>query len=76
MSDHQGGVTPANLTQTDEVILADSERVLRRYHDAADGAMIQIALAPCSPFNVTKHLLRESAALAEQHGCRLHTQLR
>ena len=75
MSDGTGGLTPAALLQDDDTILADSERALQRFHDPRAGAMIQIGLAPCSPFNVTKHLMRESARLAERHDCRLHTHL-
>jgi 8-oxoguanine deaminase len=72
MSDRDGGVTPAVLTQDEDAILRDSERVLQRYHSTERGAMVQIALAPCSPFNVTGDLLRESALLAEKHDARLH----
>jgi 8-oxoguanine deaminase len=75
MSDRDGGLTPASLVQDEDVILADCERVLNRYHDGSTGAMVQVGLAPCSPFNVTKRLMRESAALAEKHDCRLHTHL-
>ena len=56
-------------------ILADGERVLGRYHDKSTGAMVQVALAPCSPFSVTQSLMRETASLAEQHDCGLHTHL-
>lgn len=73
MSDRDGGVTPANLTQGEDEILADCERVLRLFHDPGPGAMVQIGLAPCSPFNVTKRLMHESAAMASAHDCRLHT---
>lgn len=59
--------------EDDDEVLADCERVLHRHHDPATGAMVQIALAPCSPFNVTPRLLRESAELAAVHGCGLHT---
>ena len=55
--------------------MADCERVLSRYHDPFEGAMLQVALAPCSPFTVTKSLMRASADLAERFGCRLHTHL-
>ncbi len=58
--------------QDEDEILADSERVLRLFHDPKPGAMVQIGLAPCSPFNVTKRLMRESARLAEMYDC-LHT---
>lgn len=73
MSDLDGGVTPSNLVQTEDEILADSERVLQRYHDTSPGAMVQIALSPCSPFNVTDRLMSESAVLAERYNSRLHT---
>ncbi|HEX8417151.1 MAG TPA: 8-oxoguanine deaminase, partial [Methylobacterium sp.] len=75
LSERDGGLPPDCLTQDDDTILEDSERVLRLFHDTAPGAMVQIGLAPCSPFNVTKRLMRESAALAERHDCRLHTHL-
>ncbi len=73
MSDRDGGVTPPDLIQDEDAILADSERVLQAHHDAAPNAMTQVALAPCSPFNVSPYLMRESAALAERYDCRLHT---
>ncbi len=75
LSERDGGLPPECLTQDDDTILADSERVLGLFHDPKPGAMVQIGLAPCSPFNVTKRLMRESAALAERHDCRLHTHL-
>ncbi|KAB1072415.1 8-oxoguanine deaminase [Methylobacterium planeticum] len=75
LSERDGGLPPDTLVQDDDTILADSERVLGLFHDTRPGAMVQIGLAPCSPFNVTKRLMRESAALAERHDCRLHTHL-
>ncbi len=75
LSVRDGGLPPEALVQDDDTILSDSERVLSLFHDPAPGAMVQIGLAPCSPFNVTKRLMRESAALAERHDCRLHTHL-
>ncbi len=70
-----GGLPPDILVQTTEEILADSERVIQRYHDKSYGSMCQIALAPCSPFSVTEDLMIESARLARKHGVRLHTHL-
>ena len=70
-----GGLPPDSVVQDEEEILADSERVIRRYHDPSPGAMLQIALAPCSPFSVSERLMRETAELAERHGVRLHTHL-
>jgi 8-oxoguanine deaminase len=71
----QGGLPPQAIVQDEEEILADSERVIRRYHDPRPGAMLRIALAPCSPFTVSERLMRETAALAERHDVRLHTHL-
>jgi 8-oxoguanine deaminase len=75
LSRKDGGLPPDGVVQDEDEILADSERLIGRYHDRSDGAMIQIALAPCSPFSVTKSLMRASADLAERHDCRLHTHL-
>lgn len=75
LSEKDGGLPPDLVVQDKDTILADAERVIAGYHDASDGAMTQIALAPCSPFSVTKSLMMESAALAEKHDCRLHTHL-
>ena len=75
LSEKDGGLPPDSVVQDTDTILADSERLIGRYHDRSEGAMVQIALAPCSPFSVTKRLMTESAALAERHDCRLHTHL-
>ncbi|AWN42970.1 8-oxoguanine deaminase [Methylobacterium durans] len=75
LSESEGGLPPDTLVQDDDAILTDSERVLGLFHDPRPGAMVQIGLAPCSPFNVTKRLMRESARLADAHDCRLHTHL-
>ena len=70
-----GGLPPQNTVQHEDIILADSERVIKRYHNAAEGSMLQVALAPCSPFSVTPELMRHSAQLAPQHKVMLHTHL-
>ena len=75
LSQKDGGLPPDILAQDEETILLDSERVLRRYHDPKPGAMIQIGLAPCSPFSVTKKLMAETARLAAQYDAPLHTHL-
>ena len=75
VSEGDGGLPPESLVQDDDTILSDCERVLALFHDPEPGAMVQIGLAPCSPFAVTKRLMRESAALAERADCRLHTHL-
>lgn len=75
LSAKDGGLPPDSVVQDRDDILADSERLLSTYHDAGDGAQIQIALAPCSPFSVTRDLMTASADLARRHNARLHTHL-
>jgi 8-oxoguanine deaminase len=75
LSQRDGGLPPDSVVQAEDTILADSERLITRYHDASPGAMVQIALAPCSPFSVTTSLMQATAALAERFGVRLHTHL-
>lgn len=70
-----GGLPPDSVVQTDEEILRESERAIRRYHDRRRYAMTRIALAPCSPFSVTTNLLKETAILAEKEDVLLHTHL-
>jgi 8-oxoguanine deaminase len=75
VSEKDGGLQPDSIVQDSETILEDSERVLRLYHDRNAGAMIRVALAPCSPLAVPKRVMEGSAALAERFDCRLHTHL-
>ncbi len=75
LGESQGGLPPDSVTDKEDVILADCERLALRYHDPKPGAMTQIVLAPCSPFSVTSDLMRESAKLAREHGLHLHTHL-
>lgn len=75
LSVDDGGLPPRAVTQTHDTILAESERLLDRWHDPAPGAMTRVALAPCSPFSVTRELMRDIAALGAERGARLHTHL-
>jgi 8-oxoguanine deaminase len=75
VGESQGGLPPDSLVEREEHILRDTERLIETYHDASHGAMINIAVAPCSPFSVSRELMRESAALARRYGVRLHTHL-
>ena len=75
LSQKDGGLPPDSVVQDHDTILADCDRVIVKYHERGEGAQIQIALAPCSPFSVTRGLMRETATLAEKHDCRLHTHL-
>lgn len=70
-----GGLPPDSVVQDEDAILADCERVLSAYHDPSEGSFLQVALAPCSPFTISKSLMRQTAELAHRHDCRLHTHL-
>lgn len=70
-----GGLPPDSVVQTHDAVLEDSERLVAAYHDASPGAMLRIALAPCSPFSVTEEVMRDTAAMAERLDVRLHTHL-
>lgn len=75
LGEDDGGLPPQNTVQSGEDILEDSQRLIARYHQRGEGARIQIALAPCSPFSVTEEIMRASAVLAEKEDVRLHTHL-
>jgi cytosine/adenosine deaminase-related metal-dependent hydrolase len=70
-----GGLPPDSLVETTDGALAGTEAAIARFHDPAPNALVQVAVAPCSPFSVTPTLMRESAALARRTGTRLHTHL-
>lgn len=70
-----GGLAPESTVQATDVVLSDSERVIREHHDPGEGAMQQIALAPCSPFGVTRELMIESVRMADEFDVTLHTHL-
>jgi 8-oxoguanine deaminase len=74
-SEKDGGLPPDSVVQDADTILADSKRVLKLFHDPKPGALIRVALAPCSPFSIDRDLMRETARLAEAHDCQLHTHL-
>ncbi len=75
LGESKGGLPPDSVVDGEDHILADSERLILKYHDAKPGSMTQIVLAPCSPFSVTGELMRDSARLARKHGVHLHTHL-
>ena len=74
-SQRDGGLPPDSVVQDEDTILADSARVVAKHHERGETAMVQIALAPCSPFSVTTSLMRKTAELAEKLDVRLHTHL-
>jgi 8-oxoguanine deaminase len=75
LGESKGGLPPDSVVDTEEAILADSVRLIEKFHDPKPGAMTQIVLAPCSPFSVSGTLMSESAKLARKYGVSLHTHL-
>jgi cytosine/adenosine deaminase-related metal-dependent hydrolase len=73
LSVKDGGLPPDDVVADDDEILAASEAAVHRHHDSSHGAMVRVALAPCSPFSVTEQLMVASAELAERLDVRLHT---
>jgi 8-oxoguanine deaminase len=70
-----GGLPPDDVVQTETEIQADTERLVNKYHDESEGAMLRIALAPCSPFSVTPELMRSTAEYAKENKLLIHTHL-
>ena len=75
ISAKDGGLPPDSVVQDDDEVLADCERLVAAHHDPAWGAMVRVALAPCSPFSVSPELMLRTAELAERLDVRLHTHL-
>ena len=71
----KGGLPPDSCVEDEDYILQDSRRAIEQYHQRDRFGMVNVALAPCSPFSVTGDLMRESANLARAYGVRLHTHL-
>jgi len=75
VGEKDGGLPPDRLVEREDAILADTRRLVERYHDPRPGSMLQVAVAPCSPFSVSRDLMVESARLARAYRVRLHTHL-
>ncbi len=75
LGESAGGLPPDSVVDSEDEILTDSQRLIETYHDPKPGSMVQIVLAPCSPFSVTGELMRQSAILAREYGVHLHTHL-
>jgi cytosine/adenosine deaminase-related metal-dependent hydrolase len=71
----QGGLPPDAVVEKEDFILKETQRLIELWHDASHGSMVNVAVAPCSPFSVSRDLMRESAKLARHYGVRLHTHL-
>lgn len=70
-----GGLPPQSVVQDEETILADSERLLREFHDDSAFSLCRVALAPCSPFSVSPGLMQKTTELARKYGVMMHTHL-
>lgn len=75
LGESNGGLPPDSVVEDENFIVRDSQRLIEKYHDPKPGSMLQIVLAPCSPFSVTPGLMRASAELARHYGIHLHTHL-
>ena len=75
VGESKGGLPPDALVEDEEAILRDTRRVIEDCHDPRRFAMLRVAAAPCSPFSVSRDLMRETAALAQAYGVGLHTHL-
>uniref|UniRef100_UPI003B51974F 8-oxoguanine deaminase n=1 Tax=Roseovarius indicus TaxID=540747 RepID=UPI003B51974F len=75
IGESDGGLPPDGLVETEAAILEDCIRVIDGFHDASEGAMCRVGVAPCSPFSVSRELMRDAALLARDKGVMLHTHL-
>ncbi|HUV31946.1 MAG TPA: 8-oxoguanine deaminase [Devosiaceae bacterium] len=75
IGESNGGLPPDVLTQPEPNILNDCIRVIDAFHDPNPGAMIRVGVAPCSPFSVSRELMRDTALLARDKGVMMHTHL-
>ncbi len=71
----KGGLPPDELVEDEAAILKDCIRVIDAFHDPAEGSMLRVGVAPCSPFSVSRELMRDAALLARDKGVMLHTHL-
>lgn len=71
----KGGLPPDSLVESEDAILRDTQRVIESFHDASPYSMTRVVVAPCSPFSVSRDLMRESAKLARRYKVSLHTHL-
>ena len=75
IGESKGGLPPDALVEDEAAILEDCIRVVDLFHDPRPGAMVRVGLAPCSPFSVSRELMRDTALLARDKGVMLHTHL-
>ena len=71
----EGGLPPDALVESEAAMVKDCIRVIDAYHDASEGSMLRVGVAPCSPFSVSRELMRDAAVLARDKGVMMHTHL-
>ncbi|HEY4068379.1 MAG TPA: 8-oxoguanine deaminase [Burkholderiaceae bacterium] len=75
VGESKGGLPPDRVVEDEGAILKETQRLIQRWHDPGRFAMQRIVVAPCSPFSVSRELMRDSAILARQYGVSMHTHL-
>lgn len=75
IGESSGGLPPDSLVEKEDAILNDCIRVIDAFHDPSEGAMVRVGVAPCSPFSVSRELMRDAAILARDKGVMMHTHL-
>ena len=75
VGESQGGLPPDSAVETEADILRETQGLIERWHDGSRHSMRRIVVAPCSPFSVSRELMRDAALLAREHGVSLHTHL-
>ena len=75
IGESNGGLPPDSLVENEDAILNDCIRVIDAFHDPSEGAMVRVGVAPCSPFSVSRELMRDAAILARDKGVMMHTHL-
>jgi cytosine/adenosine deaminase-related metal-dependent hydrolase len=75
LGESSGGLPPDDVVEDESAIMEDSQRVVSAFHQPGPGAMVQVVLAPCSPFSVTSELMSETATLARDLGVTMHTHI-
>ena len=75
IGESDGGLPPDSLVEDEAAILDDCIRVVDAFHDPREGSMLRVGIAPCSPFSVSRELMRDAALLARDKGVMLHTHL-
>jgi cytosine/adenosine deaminase-related metal-dependent hydrolase len=75
IGESNGGLPPDSLVENEKGIIKDFIRVIDAFNDPSAGSMCRVGVAPCSPFSVSRELMRDTAILARDKGVMMHTHL-